>query len=74
MDDTETVIRELLEPMIEVGGRDERLALADEDYADLTAAIEARLGLHVRGTDVTPANFATLGKIIAFVERKQSEQ
>lgn len=66
---TEARLRELVEQHVEVQGRDVPLELSSLELVMLVEAIEDAFGLRVRAADVTPENFGTLGKMIAFVER-----
>lgn len=66
---TEAKLRELVEQHVEVVDRDEPLQLKSLELVMLVEAIEDAFGLRVAAADVTPENFGTLGRMVAYVDR-----
>ena len=66
---TEARLRELIEQHGEVAGPDEPLQLQSLELVMLVEAIEDAFGLRVAAADVSPQNFGTLGRMVAYVDR-----
>lgn len=69
---TESKLRELIERHVEIEGDDEPLQLSSLEIVTLAEAIEDQFGLRVHAADVTPENFGTLNRLVAFVERSST--
>lgn len=64
----EQQVRELIEQHVEIEGPDELLALKSLELVMIVEAIEDTFGLRVAAADVTPENFGTLSRMVAYVE------
>lgn len=80
--DSQTSIEQFILKDLLHGGRSKRLGIDDPLVSSgvidslgmlrLIEFLEGEMGLQIGDGDVNPENFETLGKILEFVDRKQS--